>query len=387
MYRQNCNRLMSLCIIFFALSTFQVQGGMTTITNTLEEIDVVEGKIKLNLVYVWGDDETEDINQAFRGPYDIKIDDTGNFFIVDSWNNRIQVFDKTRKFVRTISQKGKGPGDTLNPGKIAFTKNGNIVIADNQNYRIQILTREGKYIHSFPTGPSYLSNMTISSNDELILYSQEKNDVRKWTVSSYDLKGNLLKVRYNIPCYEKKSAIYFASRGSKKKKEWQREYISYFFDDKENFFVSYTMLPFFQKFSSNGKLLMAVSYSTPLKVSEFHLSQDTGLPKITTRSEVYVCSNINVDWKERIFLITKNRLRKKGEGVYLIGGRGNTTRHTENVIEETDMYRLLVFSPTGKIIASKKLPVFVDLIYIHGNRLFIVDSMMGMKIYEYEFEL
>ncbi|MCP4213395.1 MAG: hypothetical protein GY765_02010, partial [bacterium] len=43
-----------------------------------------------------------------------------------------------------------------------------------------------------------------------------------------------------------------------------------------------------------------------------------------------------------------------------------------------------VFSPEGKVIASKQLNVFCDKIYVHGDQLFIVDTYMGMKIHQYK---
>lgn len=52
--------------------------------------------------------------------------------------------------------------------------------------------------------------------------------------------------------------------------------------------------------------------------------------------------------------------------------------------EKIDRFRLLVFSPAGKIIAARKLDVFCDSIYVYGTSLFIIDTYMGMKIFEYK---
>ncbi|MES0447357.1 MAG: hypothetical protein ABUJ92_12505 [Desulfobacterales bacterium] len=55
--------------------------------------------------------------------------------------------------------------------------------------------------------------------------------------------------------------------------------------------------------------------------------------------------------------------------------------------EKTDLFRLLVFDFNGNIIASKILPVYCDQLYVHGNRLFIIDTYRLMKIYEHRFEI
>ncbi len=373
-----------LILLFFL--GLQLQGEMKIVTNPLEEIDAVEGKIKLTLVYVWGEDDTEDINQVFLFPDYIKIDSTGCIYIVDSGNNRIQVFDKSRKFIRTISQKGKGPGDMLGPHQMAFLSNNNIVISDTHNYRIQILGPQGKYIHSFPTGPVYQSQVSVTSKDDIVLYLPKKNDMSYWMLSLYDLKGNLTKELFRLPSYESESTFY-TTKGKKNTREYSREYISYLFDEKDNIFISYTRVPVFLKFSNKGKLLMALSFGTPLETPSYHLSPETGLPEIKGGKSPAKSIGFTVDRQGRIFMAAVTRLPIEKERSYIVGGPGSMERWPKEVPEETDKYRLFVFNDAGKIIAAKSLSVFCNHIYVKDDRLFIVDAFMGMKIYEYKFKL
>jgi len=55
-----------------------------------------------------------------------------------------------------------------------------------------------------------------------------------------------------------------------------------------------------------------------------------------------------------------------------------------DVVENIDVYRLLVFNPEGKVIAETPLTVICNGIYVHGNRIFIIDGSLNQRILEYE---
>lgn len=370
----------------------QVQGETQFTINSLKDIDACEGKIKLTLVYVWGDDDTEDINQVFRLPSDIKIDSMGRIYIVDYGNNRIQVFDKSRQFIRTIGVKGKGPADLLNPKRVAFTSNNNIAVLDTYNFRIQVFNPEGRYINSFRTGPIFLTNLSIFPGDRILLYLPKKNEDKKWAFFLYDLKGNFIKDFYTIPCKDTEYSIK-TSEGIKKFKECSEEPISYLVDDKGDIFLSYRRIPVFQKLSNNGKLLRTVTYEVPFKSFKISLSPGNNGLQLSSNDSIRIdgtSAGFTINRQGSVFLTAYARRMQKSEGIVMVGNPGDIKRvlkDPENFPEKTDLYRLLVFNAKGQIIASKKLSVFCDQIYVYNDRLFIIDQFREMKIYEYKFEL
>lgn len=361
-----------LFTMFLLYICFQLQGELKIIENSLDKIDISRDKIKLIPVRVWGEDDTEDINQVFRFPSDVQINTKNQVFILDSANHRIQVFDESRKFIRTISQKGEGPGDTMMPGKMALTKSNDIVIADLFNFRIQVLDPVGKYIHSFRTGESMPSNFALSPKDEVLLYLPKKNDECKWGVSLFDLKGNLLNDICTFPCIAGTNA---------------KEPLFSLVDNKGNIVIAYLRVPLFQRFSSNGKLLMTTSFEPPVKASTFRLPHGSPVPVISVNKDKKghpVLAACNVDGSGRMFLVVYNRPRQKQDKFYMTGiGQ----RMPKEFPEKTDLFRLFVFDSKGKIIASKILSVYCDHICIYGNRLFIIDTYRLMKIHEYRFEI
>ena len=88
-----------------------------------------------------------DANQLLNGVREIKIDNEGNIYILDSGNYRVQVFDKKGHFLLTIGKKGQGPGEFSSP--IAFyidRQSPSIHIADYRSRKIVVFSMKGEYL-------------------------------------------------------------------------------------------------------------------------------------------------------------------------------------------------------------------------------------------------
>jgi DNA-binding beta-propeller fold protein YncE len=72
--------------------------------------------------------------------------DQRELFIVDRWNNRIQVTDLDGKFKRLFGKRGSAPGELLDPKQLAFDPDGNLWVADSGNHRLQVFTRDGTFL-------------------------------------------------------------------------------------------------------------------------------------------------------------------------------------------------------------------------------------------------
>ena len=77
-------------------------------------------------------------------PAGLAIEKNGNLIVVDSGNNRLQVFSPDGKFVAKCGGPGKNPGEFNQPWGITLDKDGNIYVADWKNHRIQKLSPAGK---------------------------------------------------------------------------------------------------------------------------------------------------------------------------------------------------------------------------------------------------
>ncbi len=79
-------------------------------------------------------------NGQLSYPYGIAIEpSTGNIYIADTSNHRIQAFKRDGTFVRVIGSSGSGDVQFSSPSGLTFDKNGNLVVADTGNHRIQVI--------------------------------------------------------------------------------------------------------------------------------------------------------------------------------------------------------------------------------------------------------
>src|SRR3990172_6837842 len=90
-------------------------------------------------------------NGQFDGPQGVAVDSTGNIYVADTINNRIQKFNSKGKFILKFGTPGTGDGQFVGPEGVAVDSTGNIYIADTFNNRIQKFDSNGNFILTFGT--------------------------------------------------------------------------------------------------------------------------------------------------------------------------------------------------------------------------------------------
>ena len=70
-------------------------------------------------------------------------------FVTDEWLNRVTVFDKDDKFVRSFDTVQPGDGDTNGASGIAIAADGTIYVADSRSHQVRMFKNDGTFISSF----------------------------------------------------------------------------------------------------------------------------------------------------------------------------------------------------------------------------------------------
>lgn len=84
-----------------------------------------------------------------KDPRGIALDATGNLWIADTGNDRLQKFSVDGSLLQVIGRSGTGEGQFNRPSGIAVTPKGNIVVADRGNKRVQVFSPKGSLLGAF----------------------------------------------------------------------------------------------------------------------------------------------------------------------------------------------------------------------------------------------
>ncbi|KPK95706.1 hypothetical protein AMJ80_04040, partial [bacterium SM23_31] len=169
-------------------------------------------------------------------------------------------------------------------------------------------------------------------------------------------------------------------------------------DSGDNIYVSFRFQNRIEKYSPGGNLLMKIDRPLDYKVTkakgELKVDDEgAGRMNIMLRSPELneVSLAVGVDGNSRIWVVTNRRQLKDDEKVSLsvmVSNDGVSARMSQRTsgntdITETDAYELEVFSPDGILLGKVPLTHFVDAMRIYGDRLYIVDKLRGMRVFEY----
>lgn len=92
----------------------------------------------------WGEYGSGD--GQFDTPHGLVIDSQGEFYILDTNNNRIQHFDSRTSYVSQAGEAGPNAGQLYLPQGLALDNSDNFYIADTGNYRVQKWDKNGAYL-------------------------------------------------------------------------------------------------------------------------------------------------------------------------------------------------------------------------------------------------
>jgi len=371
------NKLLFFILILWLGFSIFAGSPVTVAHNTLKEINACMGKVILTPVRTWGGDDEQDEHKFFKYPWDLIADKNGLIYICVYGAHQIQVFDGTGKYIRTIGRQGNGPTDLLNPNGLSWNLQGNIVVSDSSNRRIQFLTPEGKYAGGFKCNKTLIQKMYYAHrSDEILIYSFNHTFSSGKLIDVYDKKGNLIR---SIGKYV-----------SDKKDFEKAEHVNFVLDENDNIYTSYSGTPYLLVFSYAGNIKTLITYETPFESRRVFMDQSGKGIEIQGNKLIRSTYGLAVDTAERIFIVCATRnLTEKEKKESLSGSIAGKGKAVELYVppvedEHTDMYKLIVFNPSGKVIAAAQLNNYCDKIVVHKDRLFIIDTMKSNAIYEYK---
>ena len=114
---------------------------------------------------------------------------TGQIFIADTFNHRIQVLNKDLTYSHSFGQYGSSPEQFNYPWDVTFDNEGYLYVADNSNDCIKKFTSTGQYISTFSSrgsNPGQITKPSFILIDNNLLYVSEAGNNR---ISIFDTNG------------------------------------------------------------------------------------------------------------------------------------------------------------------------------------------------------
>jgi len=86
---------------------------------------------------MWGVAGAADGQFGAVGPAQVAVDSSGNVWVADPGNDRVQEFDGSGTFLAKFGTSGGGAGELSGPDGVATAAGGVVYVADTGNNRIQ----------------------------------------------------------------------------------------------------------------------------------------------------------------------------------------------------------------------------------------------------------
>jgi C1A family cysteine protease/sugar lactone lactonase YvrE len=116
-------------------------------------------------------------------PWAMAIDSSGDVYVADMGNNRVQKFTDTGTFVKQWGESGSGNSQFNSPQGIGVDTSGYVYVADTNNNRIQKFTSDGVFVAQWaPTYPVYNPTaIAVDTRNNTLFVTNWSNHVQKLT--------------------------------------------------------------------------------------------------------------------------------------------------------------------------------------------------------------
>jgi len=358
-------------------------------------------KVSLTKVRTLGDVDAIDPNLAFYMPSDILLDASGNLYVLDTGNHRIQKFSPDGRFLSSYGRQGQGPGDFYYPESFGIDQRGTLYVADTNNQRIQTVAADSKDNKTIRVPNNAVGRIMVLRSGRLLMgpgrgvfmigpggpdKKAEKKEEPAKVVKILDLEGRAVAELGTPFAY---GDMLLDRMGNE---------VLFTADAADNIFLLFPFQNRIEKFAADARLLWKadrpLNYSVDPPKDKGKM-ENLGGNKFSIRMpEMNRCaSGLAVDGKGRLWVATLDRQLKKEEQVSMSmtamqsSGGGRTVGYKaegDTDLRTTDAYKLEVFDPDGVLLGAVPVDSFVDGVFIFGDRLFLLDKLRGTRFTEYK---
>ncbi len=283
-----------LSAIFF-LAVYRDAKPLPTVTKEerdayIKKYPFPKNSIRLKRVASFPGEELMDRDIYLRSVMSICFDPAnGDIYAADMDDHKIMVFDSDGNYLRKFGSYGQGPGSFIRPYQVQVWNN-RVVVNDVGNLRFQILDKSGKYTGGFRVFRNY-RNMIISKTGIIyaapIIFAKGYN----YLVDTFSMEGKKL---FSFGEKIETKAIFDFSVIND---------IRMGFDQKGNFYYTFTLLPVLRKYSEKGEFISETDFTDyPFFKDKMESNKECFKATKLDRSKVFMCiSALRMD-DDRVFV-------------------------------------------------------------------------------------
>ncbi|MFC1492477.1 6-bladed beta-propeller [candidate division KSB1 bacterium] len=360
----------------FALGFFVIMGCSGEATYTEEIIDGVrhvhnlapawgdEQKISLEFVRQIGELDAVDENYQFFRPARVLKDKTGNMYILDSRNYRIQKFSETGEYLATIGRQGQGPGEFEYPIWMEMGSDGSLYVLDVYIDMFKIMSPEGEETKRIKLPWSY-DFLHLTADNFIVINSSvrarlESEDIANEStlISIFEFKDNeysVLREFGRLHDYKDRDVTYYGNG--------YRMSV----DDNKNIFIALTSQNRIEKYTFEGVLLFTadrpINFELDYEIEEREHQTGTGrtwtsrTPRFNT-----VSLWVGIDDKNRFWVVAFKKQKEEED-------------------KPEDFLEIQVYDENGIWLTTLPMPVYGGMDFI-GDKIYF-RGIDDMSIHEY----
>jgi RHS repeat-associated protein len=128
-----------------------------------------------------------------KEPTAIAVTPSGNIWVADTGNSRIAEWNSSFSFLRKFGKEGGGLGELRRPTGLEVDAGGNVVVSDTGNWRMEKFSETGGFLLRFGAGWSTEGQLSygpqglaIDSKGNFLITDPGANQIQKWSPTAFD---------------------------------------------------------------------------------------------------------------------------------------------------------------------------------------------------------
>lgn len=136
---------------------------------------------------------------AFGGIRNLVVDDEGSIYVLDGKSYRVQVFDASGKYIRTIGRKGQGPGDLDSPLSLSINQTSDELLILQGIRRLSFFRTDGTFLRQMNINNAIRAQLDSRGRIYLLEQARSKEGAWSFDVRKLSMFGTDLGVTASVP--------------------------------------------------------------------------------------------------------------------------------------------------------------------------------------------